>query len=59
MTESHSIDIICPGHLPDSLSIDDIRHGKTNSRLQQCRLTVQGKALLKHPSPNAKETPWS
>jgi ATP-dependent DNA helicase RecG len=26
------IDIISPGHLPDSLSIDDIRHGKTNRR---------------------------
>lgn len=26
------IDIISPGHLPDSLSIDDIRHGKSNRR---------------------------
>jgi len=26
------IEIISPGHLPDSLSIDDIRHGKTNRR---------------------------
>lgn len=26
------IDIISPGHLPDSLSVDDIRHGKTNRR---------------------------
>ncbi len=26
------IDIISPGHLPDSLSIDDIRQGKTNRR---------------------------
>ena len=26
------IEIISPGHLPDSLSIDDIRHGKPNRR---------------------------
>lgn len=26
------IEIISPGHLPDSLSLDDIRHGKTNRR---------------------------
>ncbi|MEK8053100.1 Fic family protein [Ideonella sp. DXS22W] len=26
------IEIISPGHLPDSLSVDDIRHGKTNRR---------------------------
>lgn len=26
------IDIISPGHLPDSLSVDDIRHGKSNRR---------------------------
>jgi len=26
------IDIISPGHLPDNLSIDDIRHGKSNRR---------------------------
>lgn len=26
------IDLISPGHLPDSLSIDDIRHGKSNRR---------------------------
>jgi len=32
MVFSDRIDIISPGHLPDSLSIDDIRHGKTNRR---------------------------
>ena len=26
------IDIISPGHLPDSLSVEDIRHGKSNRR---------------------------
>jgi len=26
------IEIISPGHLPDSLNLDDIRHGKTNRR---------------------------
>lgn len=26
------IDIISPGHLPDSLRVDDIRHGKANRR---------------------------
>lgn len=26
------IEIISPGHLPDSLSVDDIRHGKSNRR---------------------------
>ena len=26
------IDIISPGHLPDSLGVDDIRHGKSNRR---------------------------
>lgn len=26
------IDIISPGHLPDNLSVEDIRHGKTNRR---------------------------
>lgn len=32
MVFTDRIDIISPGHLPDSLSIDDIRHGKTNRR---------------------------
>ena len=26
------VEIISPGHLPDSLSLDDVRHGKTNRR---------------------------
>ena len=31
---------------------------KSNSRLQQYRLTAQGKALLKQATPT-KDTPWS
>lgn len=32
---------------------------KPNSRLQQYRLTEQGRALLPQATPNAKDTPWS
>ena len=32
MVFTDRIDIISPGHLPDSLSIEDIRQGKTNRR---------------------------
>ncbi len=32
MVFANRVEIISPGHLPDSLSVEDIRHGKTNRR---------------------------